>query len=139
MVVEFITLPTFGLAFFLLFPLIKLFRGVFSVALIGFIMGKLILPVFMVLNYGVGEKLLGEPAVADEISQNVEQSFFMHYIGQKGLAYLLGSFVNGCIMAVVCYLLVTYALTMYRKSKDKKRHLRQNEKKCGKDIEKIAT
>lgn len=119
MVIEFITLPTFGLAFFLLFPLIKWFRGVWSVALIGFIMGKLILPLFLVLNYGVGEKLL---------SRWEFPSLFMGGVGQKGIAFLVGSFVDGVVMAVVCYFLVTYALTVYRKTKEKKRAFRQNQK-----------
>jgi uncharacterized protein len=127
MAIEFITLPTVGLAFLLLFPLIKLFRGVFSVALIGFLMGKIFLPLFFVLNYSVGEFIIGKekgPVAHSEATH----SFFLQFVGQKGLAYLTGSFVNGCIVASLSYVLVYLALSAYRKGKEKRMRLRQEQK-----------
>jgi uncharacterized protein (DUF2062 family) len=122
--VEFITLPTAGLAFLLLFPLIKLFRGVFSVALIGFVMGKIILPLFFVINYKVGELVIEKLGITFA-TQETQQSFFLNLIGGKGLAYLAGSFVTGCIVAVISYGLVYTALVMYRKSKENRMRERQ--------------
>lgn len=50
--VEMFTLPTFGLAFFLIFPLIYIFRASFAGALTGFLFGKIIyIPTAFIHNW----------------------------------------------------------------------------------------
>lgn len=124
LLIEFITLPTLGLAFLLLYPLIRLFKGTFSVALIAFVFGKLILPIFLYFNFHVGEFLVGKK-VGKAISHELHSYFTITFIKEKGLAFLLGSSINGIIVASISYFLVYYALSFYRKSKEKRVRDRQ--------------
>ncbi|HJV44995.1 MAG TPA: DUF2062 domain-containing protein [Bacillota bacterium] len=127
LLVEFVTLPTLGLAFLLLYPLIRLFKGVFSVALIGFLMGKLILPIFLYLNFHVGEFLIGKK-VGKVLSHEIHSYFSLTFIKERGLTFLLGSFINGVIVASISYFLVYYGLAAYRKAKEKRIQARQEQR-----------
>lgn len=124
MFIEFITLPTVGLAFLLLYPLVRLCKGLFSVSLIGFALGKLLVPVFLVLNYKVGSFLLqSKQAMLHTVKG---QSFFsLESLSQNGLVFLSGSAFNGLLVATVCYGLVYLVLAMYRKQKEVRRFERQ--------------
>ncbi|RXT02872.1 DUF2062 domain-containing protein [Ammoniphilus sp. CFH 90114] len=118
--IEFITLPTMGLAFLMLFPLIKWFRGSFPVSLIGFTLGKLIVPFFLVLNYKVGAMLFNQQGAL-----MMESFFTLDSIKEHGLVFLTGSALDGLGMAIVCYGLVYAGLVMYRKRKEIRRLQRQ--------------
>ncbi len=116
--IEFITLPTLGLAFLLLYPLTILFRANFGASLIGFISGKFIMLFFLYWNYQIGNILVGT-----KISEEVEQ--ISHFISitmlrEQGLAFFLGSIVNGTIVALVSYIIVYYGVVFYRKRKEMK-------------------
>lgn len=122
MFIEFITLPTMGLAFLLLFPLIRLFRGSFPVSLIGFTLGKFIVPFFLVLNYKVGAMLLDLEA---SFPASAEPFFSVQSLKENGLVFLTGSALDGFAFAVLCYGLVYASLVLYRKRKEIRRLQRQ--------------
>ncbi|RNB87815.1 DUF2062 domain-containing protein [Brevibacillus fluminis] len=119
--IEFITLPTIGLVFLLLYPLNVLFRGSFSAALIGFVIGKLVLPIFMIPNMKLGSYILGQSA-----SNHVDHGgagfwAFIAWMKKYGLAYFTGSAVMGIFAAIVSYFLVYAGLQLYRKRKARRR------------------
>lgn len=119
--VEFITLPTFGLAFLLLFPLIKLFRASLPAGLIAFVIGKLVLPLFMVLNYNLGYAIVGK-SLNTQLVHDHEPWWLtcLIWMKEKGLAYFTGSAVMGLIVAIVSYFLVFAALQLYRSKKTRR-------------------
>ncbi|RNB82456.1 DUF2062 domain-containing protein [Brevibacillus nitrificans] len=116
--VEFITLPTFGLAFLLLFPLIKIFRASLPAGLIAFVIGKLVLPVFMVLNYNLGYAIVGKP-MNEHLAHGPMPPWekWLLWMKEKGLAYFTGSAVMGFVVAIASYFLVYAALQLYRRKK----------------------
>lgn len=113
--VEFITLPTFGIAFLLLFPLVKAFRCSMPAAIIGFVMGKLVLPLFLVLNYRLGYLIIGHPSLYEITLPNQTWQKWLVWIEETGLAYFTGSAIMGAVVALISYLLVMAALQLYRK------------------------
>jgi uncharacterized protein (DUF2062 family) len=122
-----------GIAFLLLYPLIKLFRGMFSVALIAFAMGKTMVPIFWVLDYKVGSFLLNKRANVDHPLPHSDNPLFsleaikedpsvlLEVVSEKGLIFLTGSTVNGIIIASLFYGLVYWSLGAYRKRKDQRK------------------
>lgn len=116
--VEFITLPTFGLAFLLLYPLIKIFRASLPAGLIAFVIGKLVLPVFMVLNYNLGYAIVGKP-MNEHLAHGAMPPWekWLLWMKEKGLAYFTGSAVMGFVVAIASYFLVYAALQLYRRKK----------------------
>lgn len=118
--VEFITLPTFGIAFLLLFPLVKAFRCSMPAAVIGFVMGKLVLPLFLVLNYRLGYLIIGHPALSGFSAPDQAWQEWLIWIEEKGLAYFTGSAIMGVVVAIASYLLVMIALQLYRKKSSSK-------------------
>ncbi|GAA4703247.1 DUF2062 domain-containing protein [Brevibacillus fulvus] len=124
--IEFITLPTFGLAFLLLYPMNLLFRSSFSSSLIGFVIGKLVLPVFMVINLKVGGTLVGKH-MQDHLAQGGHSPFgWLSWMKRNGIAYFTGSFVVGLIVSIASYFLVYSVLQWYRKKRSR-RFLSQND------------
>lgn len=115
--VEFITLPTFGLAFLLLFPLVKLFRASLPASLIAFVIGKLVLPIFMVINYNLGYAITGKPLQEHLVHNNEPWEKWLIWMKEKGLAYFTGSAVMGLIVAFSSYFLVSAALQFYRRKR----------------------
>ena len=115
--VEFITLPTFGLAFLLLFPLVRLFRASLPASLIAFVIGKLVLPIFMVVNYNIGYAFVGKPLQSPPVRPHEAWPQWLVWMKEKGLAYFTGSAIMGLVVAVASYFLVHGALQMYRRKK----------------------
>lgn len=113
---EFITLPTLGIAFFLLYPLNLLFRGSLPAALIGYLLGKVILPVFLYVNYALGNHLIGGKHAVG--SPNWHDFTSWHTWKEKGLAFFVGSAIMGAVVAVVGYVLVYWALVSYRRRRE---------------------
>ncbi len=110
---EFITIPTFGLAFFLLYPMNLLFRSSFSASLIGFVIGKVLLPAFMLINFNLGNIIIGNP-----IQEHLENRMgWFAWVRQNLLVYLTGSAVMGMVVAVGSYFLIYLGLYWYRKKK----------------------
>ncbi len=110
--VEFITLPTLGAAFVLLFPLSSLFRGSVPASLIGFVFGKVILPPFLLLNFNLGRLLLGQQAI-----ENAEGGFTFAFIKQHWLAFFLGSAISGAVVALLGFALVYWLLVTSRRNR----------------------
>ncbi|CEH29786.1 hypothetical protein AM501_24605 [Aneurinibacillus migulanus] len=128
--IEFITLPTLGSAFLLLYPLNLLIRGSFAASLIGFVMGKFVLPIFFVPNLSVGNMLVGSKfgAAAHGHMGHMGLVALWEFVKEKGVAFLVGSATNGTIVAIICYALVFYALQLYRKKRENRRLALQLEK-----------
>ncbi|WCK55841.1 DUF2062 domain-containing protein [Aneurinibacillus sp. Ricciae_BoGa-3] len=129
--IEFITLPTLGTAFLLLYPLNLLLRGNFAASLIGFIIGKFLLPLFFVINMSVGSKLIGSQI---QHQANAHMSHFSlpdlwMLLKHKGAAFFVGSATNGIIVSLLCYAIVFYGLNLYRKKKQSRRLSMQLKKK----------
>lgn len=117
MFIEFITLPTFGLAFLLLFPLCKFFRASLPAGLVAFVIGKLILPIFVIFSYNIGYVLIGKP-LQGHTSHNMEPWMqWLVWVKEKGLAYFTGSAVMGLLVAFASYFLILSALQLYRRRK----------------------
>lgn len=114
--IEFITLPTFGLAFLLLFPLCKLFRASLPAALVAFVIGKLILPLFILFNYNIGYVLIGKPLQGQLIHHEPGMQWLV-WVKEKGLVYFTGSAIMGLIVAFASYILVLTGLQLYRRKK----------------------
>ncbi|MFC8688696.1 DUF2062 domain-containing protein [Brevibacillus porteri] len=114
--IEFITLPTFGLAFLLLFPLCKLFRASFPAGLVAFVIGKLILPLFILFNYNIGYVLIGKP-LQGHMSHHKSGMEWLVWVKEKGLVYFTGSAIMGLIVAFASYFLVLTGLQLYRRKK----------------------
>lgn len=110
MFVEFITLPTLGLAFLLIFPLTRLFAGSLPAALIGFLLGKLLLPFFLAINVHVGNLWLGY----DTLAKQFEEAISLQLLKQFGLPLILGSAINGAIIAIIGYFIVKILLIRYQ-------------------------
>lgn len=113
--IEFLTLPTLGIAFFLLYPLAAWFRTSFSVSLIGFVMGKFLVPVFFYWSYLVGSKLI--PMKQSIVGVTPSNHFSIAWMKESGLAFLSGSVVIGSIVALVSFIIIYYILLYYRKRK----------------------
>lgn len=115
--IEFITLPTFGLAFILLYPMTLLFRCSFPASLIGFVIGKVALPVFMLLNLKVGNTIIGKP-LKEHIEHNNESlTGWLQWMKQNGIAYFTGSAVMGVLVSIGSYFLIYATLQWYRKKR----------------------
>jgi uncharacterized protein (DUF2062 family) len=133
--VEFITLITFGVAFFLIFPLVKIFRGNLASAFVGFVFGKLVLPIFAPIGYHIGRTLFhlhirGLP-FQDVIN--------MHFPGvriqivlEKWMSTFLGMFLLGVIAGLVMYYPVYFLYSTFHKRRQMKRKMKKEEKLKGK-------
>nr|WP_276531733.1 DUF2062 domain-containing protein [Brevibacillus invocatus] len=96
--------------------MVKAFRCSMPAAVIGFVMGKLVLPLFLVLNYRLGYLIIGHPALSGFSAPYQAWQEWLIWIEEKGLAYFTGS----AIMGVASYLLVMIALQLYRKKSSSK-------------------
>ncbi len=119
--IEFITLPTLGIAFLFLYPLNRWLRGNFAASLIGFIMGKFILPIFFVINMSVGTMLVNGKTTHVQQIEESGYTTMIQLIKTKGIAFFLGSATTGLIVAILCYMFVFYGLILYRDRKKKRR------------------
>lgn len=120
--IEFITLPTLGLAFFLLFPITRFTKGLFSVSLIGFLFGKVILPIFLTLNYKVGSILIKTKQAAVAIQANAHW-FSWASFKAKGISFLTGSASVGLVVAFASYWIVYWGFISYQKKRAQKRNM----------------
>lgn len=121
--IEFITLPTLGIAFLFLYPLCKLLRGNFATALIGFIIGKFMIPIFFAINLKIGNIVLGKgvPEHQNVESPHMSIPYLLSFVKAKGLEFFIGSVIDGTIIAVISYFVVHGGLVIYRKQKEKRR------------------
>ncbi|MDF2959802.1 MAG: hypothetical protein K0S39_1537 [Paenibacillus sp.] len=120
--IEMFTLPTAGLAFFLIFPLVYLLRANMAAALIGFVVGKVIyLPLTyihlkvggLVLPRGTGRHLL---------------SFLPDWIDvfiKSNLKLFVGGVIDGILLGMLFYYPVKWGLEYYGEKRKEKRKQRK--------------
>ncbi|OPA76687.1 hypothetical protein BVG16_16065 [Paenibacillus selenitireducens] len=119
--IEMFTLPTAGLAFFFIFPLVYLLRASFASALIGFVFGKIIYIPFSFLNGMVGGMLLPKhvhihiPYVPEWINR------FMMY----NLKLIVGGIVDGILLGLILYLPVKWLIDYVGNKRKEKRKTRR--------------
>jgi uncharacterized protein (DUF2062 family) len=120
--IEMFTLPTGGLAFLLIFPLIYLFRANLAGALIGFVFGKIIYIPFAFLNKQVGETLVPKHFKHYLIHQLPN---LLSNIVRGSLDLIIGGIVVGAVLGIIVYFPVMLLLQYHanrRKEKRKARH-----------------
>lgn len=120
MFIEFVTLPTFGIAFLLLFPLARLLRCSTPSAIVGFVSGKLLLPLFFIPIYQIGYAITGSAAKAARPAPAVFWQEWLVWIKEKGIAYLTGSAITGMFIALASYLVVFAVLRWFRQKKTRR-------------------
>jgi uncharacterized protein (DUF2062 family) len=122
--VEMFTLPTFGLAFFLIFPIAYLMRGSVAAALIGFMFGKLIYPTIFFLNEKVGAWIIPKSFV----QQIVFHPNWLSKLIRYEIKLFVGGIVVGVALGLLFYFPVKWILEYYtRKRNEKRRLLRDRE------------
>ncbi|MBW7457642.1 DUF2062 domain-containing protein [Paenibacillus sepulcri] len=121
MAVEMFTLPTYGLAFFLIFPLIYWLRASFAGALIGFVVGKIIFIPVAFINTLVGGWVLPR-----HISINID--FLPQWINHAlltNLKLIVGGVIDGIILGAIFYFPVRLALQFFANKRREKRKLKR--------------
>lgn len=116
--IEMFTLPTFGIAFVLIFPLCYLLRGNLPAALIGFVVGKIIYIPMMYPNSKVGGWIL-----PDHLSFHlpIVPEWFNHLL-LTNLKLIVGGMVDGAILGILLYFPIKMSLNTYKaKRKDKRK------------------
>lgn len=104
--VEMFTLATYGLAFLLLFPLTRMFKGSFPAALIGFVLGKVIFIPISFLN-----KRVGKIVIPDHFAEQLKflPGWLSKYL-EINLIYIVGGMIVGTLLGTLLYLPVRYMI-----------------------------
>jgi uncharacterized protein (DUF2062 family) len=120
--VEMFTLPTGGLAFLLIFPLIYLFRANLGGALIGFVFGKVIYIPFAFLNKQVGAFLIPKGT----------KRYLIHHLPhllsniiRGSLDLIVGGMVVGVILGIIVYFPIMFLLRYHADRRKEKRKARK--------------
>jgi uncharacterized protein len=120
--VEMFTLPTGGLAFLLIFPLIYLFRANLAGALIGFVFGKVIYIPFAFLNKSVGAFLIPKGT----------KRYLIHHLPhllsniiRGSLDLIVGGMVVGVVLGLIMYFPIMFLLRYHADRRKEKRKIRK--------------
>lgn len=117
--VEMVTLPTAGLAFFLIFPLVYMMRGRLAAALIGFVFGKLIYIPFAVVNERVGHWIL-------PMHWTVHAAALPDWLNRLltiNMNLIVGGMIDGAMLALLLYIpMKLILLTVQERRRQKRRH-----------------
>ncbi|MBO9596811.1 MAG: DUF2062 domain-containing protein [Cohnella sp.] len=124
MAIEMFTLPTFGLAFFLIFPLVKLLRGNLPAALIGFVFGKLIYILMSFPNSKVGAWIL-----PDQI--HLFEHDWANKLLLKDLRLTVGGMILGALLGVLCYYPVKISVNAFKSKRKGKRRMSRARSEAG--------
>lgn len=119
--IEMFTLPTAGLAFFIIFPLVYLSRASLASALIGFVFGKIIYIPFSFLNGMVGGMLLPKNLAVHIAYVPDWFNSFMTY----NLKLIVGGIVDGAALGIILYLPMKWSIDYVRTKRKEKRRLRR--------------
>ncbi len=121
--IEMFTLPTAGLAFFLIFPLVYFLRASLAGALIGFLFGKLIYIPLAFMNNRVGGLIVG-----DHFLENVhflppwmERAIYLN------MKLIAGGVIDGAILGLVFYFPVKWLLQWYAHQRRERRKARKSD------------
>ncbi|MGG4395628.1 DUF2062 domain-containing protein [Paenibacillus thiaminolyticus] len=117
--VEMVTLPTAGLAFFLIFPLVYMMRGRLAAALIGFVFGKLIYIPIAVVNERVGHWIL-------PMHWTVHAAALPDWLNRLltiNMNLIVGGMIDGAMLALLLYIpMKQILLTVQERRHQKRRH-----------------
>jgi uncharacterized protein len=119
--VEMFTLPTFGFAFLLIFPLVYVLKGNLPAALIGFVFGKIIYLPMAFLNAMVGGWMLPHHF-------HVHIPFLYHWVNRlisASLKLIIGGMINGAILGALLYFPIKISLEKYKNRRREKRKLKK--------------
>lgn len=122
--IEMFTLPTFGLAFLLIFPLVYIMRASLVGALIGFVLGKVIYMPMLFINKAVGRWAL---------SSDVRHYILSHlpsYLATPlrfSLELIIGGMIVGAVLGIISYFLVLVMLKFAANKRKEKRRLRKEQ------------
>ncbi|MBM7565346.1 DUF2062 domain-containing protein [Paenibacillus sacheonensis] len=120
--VEMFTLPTYGLAFFLIFPLIYWMGASLAGALVGFVFGKVIFIPVAFVNSMVGGAVLPN-------HMQVDIPFLPHWLNHAllvNLKLIVGGVIDGLLLGAIFYFPVRFLIKYMadkRKEKRKQRRL----------------
>ncbi|WP_028551163.1 DUF2062 domain-containing protein [Paenibacillus sp. UNC451MF] len=120
--IEMFTLPTVGLAFFLIFPLVYLFRGSMAAALIGFVFGKVIYIPMTYFHMKIGGLLLPRGTrqfLADHLPD------WMDTFIRSNLKLFIGGVVVGIILGLIVYYPIRWGLELYDSRRKERRKQRK--------------
>ncbi|AJY75836.1 DUF2062 domain-containing protein [Paenibacillus beijingensis] len=115
--VEMFTLPTYGLAFFLIFPLVYLTRASLAGALVGFVLGKIIYLPMAVLNQKMGGYILPSHI-------RFEIPFISNWLNELllvNLKLIVGGVINGIILGTLFYFPVRMMIAFFANKRKEKR------------------
>ncbi|KIL41876.1 hypothetical protein SD70_04495 [Gordoniibacillus kamchatkensis] len=121
--VEMFTLPTGGLAFFLIFPLVYLFRASLASSLIGFLFGKIIYLPMAFLNQKVGSWVMPKQSRHALLHQMPP---WLADILKHSLNLIVGGMIVGAVLGLVLY----FPLRMLLKYTTERRKERRRQRKA---------
>ncbi|WP_308638601.1 DUF2062 domain-containing protein [Paenibacillus silvisoli] len=119
--VEMFTLPTYGLAFFLIFPLIYMMNASLAGALIGFVFGKIIFIPVAFVNSMVGGWVLPNHI---RISVPFAPEWLDHML-LVNLKLIVGGIIDGMVLGALFYFPVKMTLRYVANKRKEKRKLRR--------------
>ncbi|SDX21703.1 DUF2062 domain-containing protein [Paenibacillus sp. CF384] len=119
--VEMFTLPTYGLAFFLIFPLIYMMNASLAGALIGFVFGKIIFIPVAFINSMVGGWVLPNHI---KISVPLAPEWLDHML-LVNLKLIVGGIIDGMVLGALFYFPVKMTLQYVANKRKEKRKLRR--------------
>ncbi|MFD0673147.1 DUF2062 domain-containing protein [Cohnella sp. GCM10027633] len=125
--IEMFTLPTLGVAFILIFPLVYVLKGNLPAALIGFVIGKLIYIPMMYPNSKVGALVLPKHLVFD-ISFLPE---WMNRLLLTNLKLIVGGMIDGIILGIICYFPIKMSINAFKARRKEKRKLTRAQTDAG--------
>jgi uncharacterized protein (DUF2062 family) len=119
--IEMFTLPTFGFAFLLVFPLVYLLKGNLPAALIGFVIGKVIYLPMAFLNALVGGWMLPE-----HFTLHIPFVYgWVNRVLSTSLKLIIGGIINGVVLGVLFYFPIKASLEAFKNRRREKRKLRR--------------
>lgn len=124
--VEMFTLPTGGLAFFLIFPLSWFLHGSVAAALVGFVLGKVIYIPIAFVSKMIGQVVI--PQSFDEFLNQVLPQWLFEIVG-SGIDLIVGGMISGTILAILLYYPVLFLLRWQLEVRKKRRILRKHSRK----------
>jgi uncharacterized protein (DUF2062 family) len=120
--VEMFTLPTAGLAFFLIFPLIYIFRASIAAALIGFVFGKIIYLPMTYVHLKVGNWIL--PHGTRKHMLNFLPDWLDFFV-KSNLKLFVGGVIDGVLLGILFYFPIKWLLHFYNDRRKQKREARK--------------
>jgi uncharacterized protein (DUF2062 family) len=119
--IEMFTLPTFGFAFLLIFPLVYLLKGNLPAALIGFVFGKVIYIPMAFLNAIVGGWVLPPHFT-------VHLPFLYEWVNRTlttSLKLIVGGMIDGALLGALFYYPIKMSLDALKAKRREKRRLKR--------------